>query len=302
MRELLIEALSGPAIAELLKVLKLPESYREQLKDPILDVALWIFQRWKDNGRSCFVAGVTGAQGTGKSTLTSFLKQLLEVLGLRVMIVGIDDLYLSRNKRMALAEDIHPLFATRGVPGTHEISLAMKLFEQARRLKSEELFWPRFNKATDDRDSTQSFEGPIDIVLFEGWCVACPPLNPKKILAPINTLERQEDPDGVWRFAIQAALSGEYSQVFDSLDVLIMLRAPSFEAVFSWRGLQEKKLGQSSGTENSQNLRIMNDKDLRRFIQHYERLTRHMLDVLPPCADVLLDLDDDHRIRDAHFA
>lgn len=279
----------------------LPQSYPDQLKDTVIDIALWLFQRWENEGRSCFVVGVTGAQGTGKSTLSAFLRDFLEVAGLRVMIVSIDDLYWPQEHRLDLARTRHPLLATRGVPGTHEIELALALFEQARGIDSEEISWPRFNKAIDDRESMQMLRGPVDIVLFEGWCVGCPPLEPRSLDAPINKLERLEDPLGIWRKGIQQALSGSYRRVFDSLDALIMLKAPSFEKVFSWRRLQEEKLGQSLGTENTQNLRIMNDQELHRFIEHYERLTRHMLDVLPDYADVVIEIDEDHRMRKARF-
>lgn len=302
MKELLLASLSGPAIPKLISELRLPETYREQLKGPILNIALWLFRRWEEKDKSCFIAGIAGAQGTGKSTLSLFLKHFLEQLGLRVMILAIDDLYLPRSRRVELAETVHPLFATRGVPGTHEIKLAQSLFKQARTQRSGKITWPCFNKAKDDRDSRHVFEAPVDLLLFEGWCVGCPPLDPKGKTTAINALERKEDPEGIWRDAIQAALLGDYCETFNSLDALMMLKLPRFEQVYQWRRLQEEKLGQSLGPENSQNMRVMNEGELRRFIQHYERLTRHMLDTLPPCADVLIELDEDHQISSARFS
>lgn len=41
----------------------------------------------------------------------------------------------------------------------------------------------------------------------------------------------------------------------------------------------------------------MDDSSLCRFIQHYERLTRHASAQLPQRADAVLVLDNDHRIR-----
>lgn len=297
MRAFLSECLESPGLAQRLEAHALPSSYRNQLSDYVIDIALWIFSTWEDRGRSCFILGLAGSQGSGKSTLASFLDFFLRALGLRVMILGIDDLYLSREGRLLLAESVHPLFQTRGVPGTHEVDLAARLFEEAR-AGSRELLWPRFDKACDDRaEDSHQFEGPVDVLLFEGWCVGCPPLDPASLEAPINELERLEDESGHWRRAIQESLEGSYRRLFDDLDSMIFLQAPSFEAVFKWRQLQERKLGQSLGPKNHQNLRLLDDIQLRRFLQHYERLTRHMLDTLPLSADLVLELGENQRGR-----
>lgn len=297
MRAFLLECLDSPGLAQRLEAHALPSSYRNQLNDFVIDIALWIFSTWEDRGRRCLILGLAGSQGSGKSTLASFLDFFLSTLGLRVMILGIDDLYLSREQRLSLAESVHPLFQTRGVPGTHEVDLAARLFAKAR-AGAKELHWPRFDKARDDRAKDACrFEGPVDVLLFEGWCVGCPPLDPKTLAQPINELERVEDESGLWRQAIQGFLEGPYQRLFDDLDRMIFLQAPSFESVFKWRQLQEKKLGQSLGPKNHQNLRLLDDVQLRRFLQHYERLTRHMLDTLPFSADLVLELGEDQRGR-----
>ena len=77
-----------------------------------------------------------------------------------------------------------------------------------------------------------------------------------------------------------------------SIELLIFLKAPSFEQIFEWRNLQEKKLRERVG--HSQNL--MSKPQLARFIQHYERLTRHCLRNLPKKADVVFDLNQKHQI------
>src|SRR5688572_33095977 len=70
--------------------------------------------------------GVCGAQGSGKSTVAAALKTLLEDRGITVAVISIDDLYLTRRERLALAESIHPLLRTRGVPGTHDVALGLE--------------------------------------------------------------------------------------------------------------------------------------------------------------------------------
>ena len=72
-------------------------------------------------------------------------------------------------------------------------------------------------------------------------------------------------------------LEENYQSIFDQIELLIFLKAPSFEQIFEWRNLQEKKLRKRVG--HSQNL--MSKPQLARFIQHYERLTRHCLRNLP---------------------
>ena len=155
---------------------------------------------------------------------------------------------------------------------------------------------PRFNKAIDDRCGTEDWQkliGPIDAVILEGWFVGAPPQATRDIELPINALEKTEDADGSWRKYANYQLADQYQSAFDQLDLLIMLKAPSFKQVSEWRSLQEEKLKKIGPLDSPG---IMDEEQLARFIQHYERLTRHCLEYLPVKADVLFDLDTDHRI------
>ena len=73
-----------------------------------------------------------------------------------------------------------------------------------------------------------------------------------------------------------------------------MLKAPDFEHIYEWRSLQEQKLASSS--EHLEQNKVMNDTELQRFIQHYERISRHTLEHLPAQADVVLPVAADHSI------
>ena len=82
-----------------------------------------------------------------------------------------------------------------------------------------------------------------------------------------------------------------------------MLKVPSMDAVFEWRSLQEQKLAErvryfSDTQQPTDHLRIMNEDQIKRFIQHYERLTRHMLDEMPGRADITMMLNENHKISD----
>jgi len=242
------------------------------------------------------VAGICGAQGSGKSTMSLALAAALDCgAGLKVAILSIDDFYLSRAARAALARDVHPLFATRGVPGTHDVARACETIERLRSAAADEVVeLPRFDKAIDDVAASDHFIGSPDLILFEGWCVGARPEPEAALAIPINALERDEDADGIWRRTVNAQLAGPYRTLFTVLDPLLMIAAPSFDAVLSWRRQQERKLAARAGTIGNA---VMDDDAVARFIMHYERLTRHILTEMPERADGLLTLDADRGVR-----
>lgn len=274
----------------------LPKAYLAIVDEVWRPVAARIAQRCREAGRPILV-GINGAQGTGKSTASRFLAELLSETGLRTSVLSLDDLYLTRAERQGLARTVHPLLATRGVPGTHDVALGAELIDVllgGRR----PVRIPQFSKAEDDRLPEARWPevtAPVDILLFEGWCVGAMPQDEAALAEPVNALEAAEDPDGMWRRYVNDALAGPYRRLFDPIDLLIMLRPPDFDAVIANRRLQEEKLRAKGGP------RVMDDAALLRFIQHYERLTRHMLATLPAAADVLIDFDAGRHVREVGF-
>ena len=113
-------------------------------------------------------------------------------------------------------------------------------------------------------------------------------------LNPVNDLERDEDSRVVWRNYYNAFLASHFLPLYPLFDQWIMLQAPSFDCVFKWRREQERKLAASLSPEKAGNL--MNDDALRRFIQHYERITQNCLDDLPQTVNHLFNLDGQRRI------
>jgi len=234
------------------------------------------------------VIGLCGAQGSGKSTLAAAMQRALIADGAHAAVLSIDDLYLTGAKRLALAQSVHPLLATRGVPGTHDIGLGLALFAALDKGKPVRL--PRFDKAADDRLPESDWpivEQSLDVLIFEGWCVGAHPEGDTALAQPVNTLEADEDPIGIWRRYANAALAGRYQQLFARIDRLILLAAPSFAVVRRWRGEQEAALR----AERPDGAALQDSVALDRFIQHYERLTRHILKEMPGYADLVLRLD-----------
>ncbi len=242
--------------------------------------------------------GINGAQGTGKSTLADFLRVASTAMfDWNVAVLSLDDFYYTREERAALASDVHPLLMTRGVPGTHDtVMLAQCLSELRRVRRSEEVSLPRFDKAIDDRACDSMWpvvSGPIDLVILEGWCVGSQSQTEGDLREAINELERGEDCDGTWRRYANDQLRAHYAAIFDQLDMLVFLKAPSFDAILHWRLEQELKLAEKSHADSAG---LMNKDDIMRFIQFYERLTRVNLATLPGSADVVFHLNESHNV------
>lgn len=239
-----------------------------------------------------FVLGLCGAQGSGKSTVAAGLEKRLTAAGLRVATLSLDDLYWPMEERERLAREVHPLLRTRGVPGTHDVALGMAVIDGLGRDGATAL--PRFDKARDTRAPAGAWPvaaGPIDILLFEGWCVGAPPQTADALDAPVNDLERLRDADGRWRRGVNDALAGAYRALFDRIDMLVLLAAPDFEIVLNWRIEQEHALARRIAASGQAGGAVMSDDTVAAFVQYYERITRHILAEMPARADLTIRLD-----------
>jgi D-glycerate 3-kinase len=278
----------GP-IAAFVAAEALPPAYADTVARIWAPLAAHLAGLHKASARPLLI-GINGAQGTGKTTACRFLEFLLrDRHGLRAATLSLDDVYLTRADRAALAATIHPLLATRGPPGTHDLALAETAITRLL-TGTGPVAIPRFDKAIDDRAPASDWPlvaAPLDILLFEGWCMGATPQADAALATPQNALEAEEDRDCLWRRHVNTALATGYAGLFARLDQLIMLQAPNFASVRRWRALQEQKLIAARGTG-------MEAPALDRFLQHYERLTRHMLESLPARADIVVPLDPQH--------
>lgn len=267
----------------------LPESYLQQASvwfDPIVDSILV----HKNSANRPLIIGVSGCQGSGKTTLADYLSESLNERGLSCVAISIDDFYLTLQQRQQLAEETHPLLLTRGVPGTHDLPLALSTLNDLIN-KNGVVTVPRFDKSQDDRYPKSKWsviEAPVDIVILEGWCVGVKAQKEYDLIQPINKLESLEDKNGEWRHFVNHQLETSYAQLWSIIDQLIMLKAPSFDSVYQWRLEQEHKLSQAHSIPEQDTHKIMTPKQIKRFIQHYERLTRYSLsDLAGHCHHVL---------------
>jgi D-glycerate 3-kinase len=284
-------------ITRYLREQRLPESYAATIDEVLLPLGEQLAGRVRLSD-SLVVIGLCGAQGSGKSTAAAVLCELLNEQELPAVAVSIDDFYLPRAQREELAREVHPLLITRGVPGTHDVELAQAVIESLAEGGTTRV--PVFDKATDDRRPRQQWrevEGPLRVVILEGWCVGARPQTAAQLATPINALERDEDADGRWRGYVNAALQGPYATLFARLSPMVLLQAPSFEVVLRWRTEQEHKLRERLQQEGGDATRVMSDAQIARFISHYERITRQILAQMPARAEHLIALDASRRAQ-----
>lgn len=228
---------------------------------------------------------IAGLQGSGKSTLARQVADAGRAMGLRVAALSLDDGYLDRPQRKALARDVHPLLATRGPPGTHDVPLLLHVLDALRDGRPVRV--PRFDKLADRRLPERMWPrmAGCDVVLVDGWCLRVPPEPDGALHVPVNAIERVEDADGVWRRWCNAALARDYPALWTRLPRLLFLQPPAFEVVPQWRWEQECRATAEAGRPG------MSREQLDRFVGLFERVSRHALRTLPHLADHVVRLD-----------
>jgi D-glycerate 3-kinase len=239
--------------------------------------------------------GLSGLQGSGKSTLAAQLVAQARIAGIEALALSIDDFYFGRAARLRLARDVHPLLATRGVPGTHDIGLLLQTLAALQTASAEApARVPRFDKGRDTRLPPSLWRRVArapHLIILEGWCVGVPAQSATALRRPLNRLEREEDRDARWRGWVNMQLARHYAPLWQRLDRLVMLQAPDYAIVTRWRDEQERVLRARAAP------RAMSPTALRRFLMYYERLSRQALRTLPAIADLRVVLDSKRRVR-----
>jgi D-glycerate 3-kinase len=265
---------------------RLADMFTEQRqRDDYRDFVKQLWSRLSSSLSFPAIVGVTGAQGSGKTTLATMLVLWAREQGIAAAAVSLDDYYLSQQQRAVLAVTIHPLLAMRGMPGSHHIEQAIADAQAV--LCGESIALPSFDKALDQPGSPCASQH-IDMLIVEGWCLGLTPQSPEQLIGAINSLELTEDQCGHWRTFVNSQLATHYQVYWQLFSQLIWLKAPDWPAICRWRALQEQQLWLSRG-------KGMNDAELARFMQSFQRLTEHSFLLLPQLADVVVELDQRHR-------
>ena len=270
------------------------------LKKTYIPISFWIENKYRKKGKTLFL-GFSGGQGSGKTTVVKILKIILEKFFKRkIHVSSIDDFYKTLKDRNKMSYTTHPLFKTRGVPGTHDTNLVKKFFYFIKRKKFKKTKLPKFDKSIDDRLKKKYWfnikERP-EIVILEGWCVGAKPQSNSLIKKPINILEKYEDKNLIWRKHINERLKREYKKLFEMIDCYIFMKIPNFHMVFKWRLLQENKLRKKSRFKK----KIMPYNKIKRFIMFYQRITLQMIKDLSKSASIVMLLNENHEIKKVLF-
>ncbi len=95
----------------------------DQLNNFYLPISEKIFNKFNKANKQILV-GLSGGQGSGKSTIAKIVKNILKTkYNLKVENFSIDDFYKTYKERKKMSKRVNKLFLTRGVPGTHDITL-----------------------------------------------------------------------------------------------------------------------------------------------------------------------------------
>ncbi|MDH5785227.1 MAG: hypothetical protein OEZ16_06415 [Chromatiales bacterium] len=298
------------------KELKIDKKLDEELLSVYIPLAEYIIAQAEknksDNDSDTYFCALSGAQGSGKTTWNEFLQLIIEE-GYEYDVAGfsIDDVYNTYDERQKLAQDHHPLLATRG-PGTHDIDLTIKVLENLSASgDGREVIIPQFDKSLKGGAGDRAEEGrtyrrrhfnkPL-IVILEGWNVFAEAQDESALLEPLNELERIEDPDGIWRKFQNDRLKNDYSRLWDKFDGCIFIQISGIDTVYKNREEQEEKLRKKIDTmkaagEASEEVGAMSPQQVVRFVDHYARITKEILRTLPQRANVVVELNDDRSIK-----
>ena len=290
------------------KFIKSQETAKEKFKNKekmiksfLVPISFWIASKAKN--KKPFIVGLGGGQGTGKTTIASIISIVLKkYFKLNVFKISIDDFYKTKKERILLSKKVHPSLITRGVPGTHDVSSMFSFFKRVKSKNFRALKLPKFNKAIDDRYNKKlwhSIKKKPDIIIFEGWCVGARAEKNNSLKKAINSLERNSDKKLIWRKFVNQQLKLKYKKLYTELDCMLFLKANNFRLLQQWRLKQEKKLWLKN--KRSRNNKIMNKKDVIKFMQTYQRITQNMLKHAPKYSSMILNLNRNHQIKSVKY-
>ena len=289
-----------------LSFLKKSETKKKPIIDKVgkfnkfyLPLSKWIYSVYEKD-KKIKIIGLSGGQGAGKSTITSILKFILKLrYGLELCIFSIDDFYKTRYERIKMSKKVHPLFITRGAPGTHDVNLINTTINRLKKKNFKTVLIPKFDKSIDNRLKKSKWtkvKKQPDVIIFEGWCVGARYQKNNFLKKPLNIIERKYDIDLRWRKKVNYYLETDYKKLFNKIDKLVYLKAPSFNYIFHWRLHQEQKLKLTSKSKKT-----MSRSKIKKFIMFYERITRQMMKDFSKISDLTIFLDKKHRSTKMKF-
>ena len=241
--------------------------------------------------------GINAPQGAGKTTLVNFCQSLFKLDGLRSVVLSIDDFYLTNKEQQALAakHEGNPLLQYRGNAGTHDVTLGRETILKCISARAgEKIALPFYDKSLcggrGDRAPREAWpvvEGPVDVLLLEGWMLG---------FKPLPSVGEDEEGGRKGLNDVNDYL-GEYEKWHELVDAWVVVQVEEVDVIFKWRLEAERRMRAEKGREGSMTDAEVGDF-VSRFLPAYKAYLKPSLydaDALPPEKPVLRVLIDSSR-------
>ncbi|HLP91294.1 MAG TPA: glycerate kinase [Nostocaceae cyanobacterium] len=268
-----------------------PEAILSTLWDLWLPLGMQLAAKRQNLDRP-FIQGILGGQGTGKTTISRILSLILQELGYATVSLSLDDLYKTYSDRLALVQQ-DPRLIWRGPPGTHDVDLGLSVLEKIRQNQTP-VEIPRFDKSAyhgaGDR-TTPEIITQVDIVLFEGWFVGVPPINPAAFSTPPPPIITPTDQTFARDMNQQLH---NYLPLWSKLDSLIILYPTDYRCSLTWRKQAEHQMIATGKTG-------MSDAQIEEFVNYFWQALHPELFITPltkspQLVDLVIEINPNHNL------
>ncbi|CEP10980.1 hypothetical protein [Parasitella parasitica] len=253
---------------------QIPYSILPQTKESIAHI-LKHYEHFKQDRKARelpsqpMIVGVSGCQGSGKTTLCDTLVHLLKEAphNLRVVSFSLDDVYLTHDDQIKLSEKYatNPLYQQRGQAGSHDLSLASQTLQSLLKThtQGEPVPIPVYDKSLHcgqgdrlDKSNWKYPVAPFDIILFEGWMLGFKTL-------PESSVKQHANLDFDQVNVMNTELNKYEDELYPYFDIFIHLSPCKLDQVFQWRLQQEHHMKQTRGVDG------LSDEAVRVFVDTY---------------------------------
>ncbi|KAL0010543.1 hypothetical protein SO802_005651 [Lithocarpus litseifolius] len=211
---------------------------------------------------SPLVIGFSAPQGCGKTTLVFALEYLFQITGRKAATVSIDDFYLTAEAQAKLREEIpgNALLELRGNAGSHDLAFSVETLTGLTQLTKEgmKMKLPRYNKSAfngrgdrADPSTWPEVEGPLTVILFEGWMLGFKPLPVEVVKAVDPQLE-----------TVNKNLEAYYNAWDKFIKAWIVIKINDPSCVYQWRSQAEIAMREAGNPG-------MSDEEVKDFVSRY---------------------------------
>ncbi|XP_062089627.1 D-glycerate 3-kinase, chloroplastic [Humulus lupulus] len=208
------------------------------------------------------VIGFSAPQGCGKTTLVFALDYLFKITGRKSATISIDDFYLTAEGQAKLREGNpgNALLEYRGNAGSHDLPFSVETLTALKKLSKEgtKMKLPRYDKSAysgkgdrADPSTWPEVEGPLSVILFEGWMLGFKPVPMEVVRAVDPQLE-----------TVNKNLEAYYDAWDKFVGAWIVIKIKDPTCVYQWR-LQAEIAMRDAGKPG------MSDEEVKDFVSRY---------------------------------